>query len=142
MAKKKHILIVDDNQSLREGLRSILSSQKGFDIVGEAGDGLEAVQSVDKFHPDLVLMDLSMPRMDGMAATREIKKKWPKTKILAFTVHDSEEYVFAALKAGADGYVLKDSPHSDLIRSIIKVLDGNQVLSSAVEGKWVGLGLH
>ncbi|MGC1402278.1 MAG: response regulator transcription factor, partial [Thermodesulfobacteriota bacterium] len=123
MDNKIRILIVDDNPILREGLKSVLSHSPNFDIVGEAGDGLEAIDSVKKFHPDLVLMDLSMPRMDGIAATREIKKKWPGTKILAFTIHKTPEYQTAALKAGADGYLLKDSSQTELIQSIQGIQD-------------------
>jgi CheY-like chemotaxis protein len=126
MDNKIRILIVDDNPILREGLKSVLSHSPIFDIVGEAADGLEAIDSVKKFHPDLVLMDLSMPRMDGIAATKEIKKQWPETKILAFTVHNTPEYLTATLKAGADGYLLKDSSRDELIQSIKDILDEKQ----------------
>ena len=126
MDNKVRILIVDDNPVLREGLKSILSNSTTFDIVGEAGDGQEAVEVVAKLHPDLVLMDLSMPRMDGIAATREIKKEWPGTKILAFTVHKTPEYQTAAMEAGADGYLVKDSSRTELIQSIRDALDGKQ----------------
>jgi CheY-like chemotaxis protein len=128
MENKIHILIVDDNPILREGLKSVLSHSPIFDIVGEAADGLEAIDSVKKFHPDLVLMDLSMPRMDGITATREIKERWPGTKILAFTIHKTPEYRTAALKAGADGYLLKDSSQTELIQSIQNILEGMQGL--------------
>ena len=128
MDKKIRILIVDDNPILREGLKSVLSPIPIFDIVGEAGDGIEALNLVRKLHPDLVLMDISMPRMDGIAATREIKKKWPGTKILAFTIHKIPEYRTATLKAGADGYLLKDSSRTELIQSIQDILDGKQGL--------------
>ncbi len=122
MDEPQRILIVDDHPTLRAGLKSLLSPF--YDIVGEAADGLEAINSVERLLPDLVLMDLSMPRMDGMAATREIKKKWPKTKILAFTVHDTPEHRAAVLEAGADGYLLKDSSREELIQSIKILLDG------------------
>ena len=128
MDNKIRILIVDDNPILREGLKSVLSRSPNFDVVDEAADGLEAIDSVNKFHPDLVLMDLSMPRMDGLAATREIKKKWPGTKILAFTIHNTPEYLTATLEAGADGYLLKDSSQTELIQSIQDILDGKQGL--------------
>jgi DNA-binding NarL/FixJ family response regulator len=128
MDKKKRILIVDDHPALREGLRSILSLCSVFDIVGEAADGLEAIHCVERLLPDLVVMDLSMPRMDGLDATREIKKKWPGTKILAFTVHKTPEYLTAALKAGADGYLLKDSSRAELIQLIKDILDEKQGL--------------
>ena len=129
MDNKKRTLIVDDYPVVREGLRSLLSSHQDFDIVGEAGDGLEAIELVGELHPDLVIMDMSMPRMDGMTAIREIKKKWPKTLVLAFTIHKSPEYVFATLIAGADGYILKDDPWTDLITSIENILKGEQVIS-------------
>lgn len=131
---KKRILIVDDHLALREGLKSILSFSPIFDIVGEACDGLDALNFVEKLLPDLVLMDLSMPRMDGIAATREIKKKWPGTKILIFTVHNTTEYQTAALKAGADGYLLKGSSSAEMIHSIKDILEGKQgFLSNIME---------
>ena len=129
MKEIKRILIVDDHPTLREGLRSLLSSQDVFDIVGEAGDGHEAVALVDKLHPDLVLMDISMPRMDGIAATRKIKEKRPETKILIFSVYKTPEYIKAARDAGADGYILKDSPRTKLILTIKDILAGNRVIS-------------
>jgi DNA-binding NarL/FixJ family response regulator len=129
MDNKKRTLIVDDYPVVREVLRSLLSSHQDFDIVGEAGDGLEAIELVGELHPDLVLMDMSMPRMDGMTAIREIKKKWPKTLVMAFTVHKSPEYVFATLIAGADGYILKDDPWTEVITSIENILKGKQVIS-------------
>lgn len=100
MYKKIRILIADDNPVLREGLRSVLSPISIFDIVGEAADGLEAINLVEGLHPDFVLMDLCMPRMGGIDATREIKQKWPETKILIFTVNRIPEYQIATLKTG------------------------------------------
>lgn len=126
-------MIVDDSPVLREGLKSLLSSLAIFDIVGEAADGLEAIDSVERLLPDLVLMDLSMPRMDGIAATREIKKKWPGTKILAFTIHNTLEYQVSVLKAGADGYLLKSSSRAELIQSIEDILDGKQGLTPDIK---------
>lgn len=120
--KLYRILIADDHPALREGIKAILSVHPSFDIVGEAVDGLEAIDIVERLQPDLVLMDLSMPRMDGLAATREIKKKWPETKILVFTIHESPEYQKAAAGAGADGYLYKDSPSAKLIQSIEDIL--------------------
>ncbi len=133
MYKVHRILIVDDSPAFREGLRSILSHFLAFDIVGEAADGVEALNSVERFHPDLVLMDLSMPRMDGIAATREIKKQWPGTKVLVFSVHKTPEYLIAALKAGASWCLSKDSPRAVLIQSIDAILAGNQVLPKNVK---------
>jgi DNA-binding NarL/FixJ family response regulator len=134
---KIRILIVDDNPILREGLKLVLSQSPTFDIVGEAANGIEAIDSVEKFHPDLVLMDLSMPSLDGMAATKEIKKQWPETKILILTIHKSSEYMTAAKEAGADGFITKDSSQLELIQSIQDALDGRQwfrLVSNAREG--------
>ncbi|MBI4763974.1 MAG: response regulator transcription factor [Deltaproteobacteria bacterium] len=124
MEKLYRILIVDDHPTLREGLKAILSVHPNFDIVGEAADGLEATLMVERHLPDLVLMDISMPRMDGLTATREIKKKWPETKVLVFTIHESPEYQAAALTSGADGYLLKSSSRTEMIDSIKDILDG------------------
>jgi DNA-binding NarL/FixJ family response regulator len=128
LEKIHSVLIVDDNPILRKELRSILTPQQEFEVSGEAGDGLEAIDSVKKLHPDLILMDLSMPLMSGLAATKEIKRQWPGTKILVFTIHKSPEYRTAALNAGADGYISKDSPRVELIQSIHDALDGKQGL--------------
>ena len=135
MDNKIRILIVDDNPILREGLKSVLSHSPIFDIVSEAADGFEAIDSVKKFHPDLVLMDLSLPRMGGIAATKEIKKQWPETKILVFTIYKSPEYRTAALNAGADGYINKDSSQDELIQSIQGILDGKQGLHTSIMGE-------
>jgi len=135
--KPYRIVIVEDHTILREGLRSLLSSNPGFDVAGEAEDGRDAIRSVQKFKPDLVLMDLSMPRMDGLDAIREIKKQSPNTKVLVLTVHKAEEYVFASLKAGADGYLLKDATHAELTLAIESVLRGKPYISPGISEKLV-----
>ncbi len=135
MAAKQRILIVEDHTILREGLRSLLSSHQDLEVAGEADNGMEAVRIAEKLLPDLILMDLSMPRMGGIEAIREIKKRQPKNKILVLTVNDSEEYILAALKAGADGYILKDSTHAELLQAIRNILSGKRVLSPSVSEK-------
>ena len=135
MTEKQRILIVEDHTILREGLKSLLSSHLDFEIVGEAGDGLEAIRAVDRVQPNLILMDLSMPRMDGIAAIREIKKKWPKIRVLALTVHKTEEYIMATLGSGADGYILKDTTHAELLEAIRIILSGKRVLSPSISEK-------
>jgi len=135
MEKKSRIVIAEDHTILREGLRSLLSSDPNFEIIGEAEDGREAIRCVEKFKPDLILMDLSMPRMNGMEAISEIKKRFKETKILVLTVHKTEEYILATLKAGADGYILKDSTHAELKMAVKNVLSGKQYISPGISEK-------
>jgi DNA-binding NarL/FixJ family response regulator len=135
MENKLSIVLADDHTILREGLRALLTADPSFEIVGEARDGREAVRCVDKLGPDLLLIDLSMPRMSGMDAIREIKKRYPETKIIALTVHKTEEYLLTTLQAGADGYVLKDATHDELILAIKNVMGGKSYLSPGVSEK-------
>ena len=124
MTKKSYrIVIAEDHTILREGLRSLLSSNPDLEIVGEAEDGRSAIRCIDEFRPDLVLMDLSMPKMNGLDAIAEVKNQYPDTKVLVLTVHKAEEYVFESLKAGADGYLLKDATHAELVMAIKKVVE-------------------
>jgi len=132
---KPRILIAEDHTILREGLRAMLSSNADFDVVGEAEDGREAVRFVESLAPDLVLLDLSLPRMSGIDAIREIKKRHPETKVIALTVHKTEEYVLEALRAGADGYILKDATLNELLMGIKSVLKGRAYLSPGVSDK-------
>ena len=132
MSSTKRIVIAEDHTIIREGLGSLLSSVPGFEIVGQAGNGAEAVQAVQNLNPDIVLMDLSMPKMDGMEAIRRIKKSSPDTRILVLTVHKNEEYILATFEAGADGYALKYVSHSELVAAIKTVLSGETYLSPAV----------
>jgi DNA-binding NarL/FixJ family response regulator len=129
---RQRIVIAEDYTILREGLRSLLSSHPEFEIVGEAEDGQEAIRSVEKLKPDLALMDLSMPRMNGMDAIKEIKKRSPETKVLVLTVHKTEEYIHAAFQSGADGYILKDSTHAELGMAIKHILEGKRYISPGI----------
>jgi DNA-binding NarL/FixJ family response regulator len=135
MSQKPRIVIAEDHTILREGLRSLLSSNSNFEIVGEAGDGREAIRCVEKFKPDLILTDLSMPRMNGMEAIKEIKRGSPATKVLVLTVHKAEEYILATFRAGADGYLLKDSTHAELVMAVKKVLSGKPYISPEISDK-------
>ena len=132
MKERQRIVIAEDYTILREGLRAILSSDPELEVVGEAGDGGVAVQCTAELKPDLVLMDLSMPKMSGIEAIREIKKKSPRTKILVLTIHHTEEHILAALKAGADGYALKDSTQGELLMAVKRVLQGKRYLSPGI----------
>jgi len=129
------IVLAEDHTILREGLRALLSADPNFEIIGEAQNGREAVRCVEKLEPDLLLMDLSMPRMSGMDAIREIKRRYPEVKIIALTVHKTEEYLLTTLKAGADGYVLKDATHEELVMAIKNVMRGKSYLSPGVSEK-------
>ena len=135
MKRPYRIMIVEDHTILRQGLRVLLSSDPDFKIVGEAEDGRESVRLAETLSPDLILMDLSMPKMTGTEAVSEIKKRSADTKIVVLTVHKGEEYVLSALKAGADGYVLKDANRDELATAIKKVLEGKRYLSPDISGK-------
>ena len=135
MGDNVRIVLADDHTILREGLRALLSADPDFEIIGEAGDGREAVRCVEKLGPDLLLMDLSMPRMSGMDAISEIKKRYPETKIIALTVHKTEEYLLSTLQAGVDGYVLKDATHDELVMAIHNVMAGKRYLSPGISEK-------
>jgi DNA-binding NarL/FixJ family response regulator len=132
--KRQSIVIAEDYTILREGLRALISSDPGFEVVAEAGDGHEAIQLVEKLKPNLVLTDLSMPRMNGMEAIREIRRQAPETKIVVLTVHKTEEYILATFKAGADGYVLKDATHDELT-ALNHVLMGKRYISPGISEK-------
>lgn len=135
--RKKKLVIAEDHKILRAGLRSLFASHRDLEVVGEAGDGRETVRVVDKLIPDLLLIDLSMPKLNGMEAIREIKVRHPDIKIIVLTVHKSEEYVVASLKSGANGYILKDASHAELNLAIEYVMDGKVFLSPAISDKVV-----
>ena len=122
---KIRILLADDHAILRAGLVRLLGEEKDIEVVGEAENGREAVQKVQELHPDIVLMDIGMPVMNGMEATKQIKKRDAKVKVLVLTMHDNEEYLFQVLQAGAAGYVLKKAADSDLINAIHVVSRGD-----------------
>jgi DNA-binding NarL/FixJ family response regulator len=126
---KHRILIAEDHTILREGLNSLLATRPGIEVVAEAANGLEAVSKVQKLQPDLVLMDLSMPLMDGIEAIREIARRFPKTRTLALTVQRNEESFLEAMRAGASGFILKDSCCTDLLAAIRLVLAGKTYIS-------------
>ena len=132
MEIKKRIIIAEDATIVREGLHLILSANPDYSIVAEATNGLEAVSLARKHNPDLILMDLSMPRMNGMTAIWEIKKENPQVRILVLTVHKSDEFIAAALDAGADGYILKDAGRHELMLAVKSVLEGKNYISPGI----------
>jgi two-component system, NarL family, response regulator NreC len=136
MKPKKHaLLLAEDHKILREGLKALLSNDPEMEVVCEAEDGRMAIKQAETFQPDLVLMDLSMPKTGGLVAIREIKRSNPAIKILVLTVHDGEEYIQAALEAGADGYVLKDADRDELLGAIRHILNGKRYLSPGISAK-------
>jgi len=126
------VLIVDDDDLMRAGLRAVLSSDETVDVVAEAANGYEAVERIRRIQPDVVLMDVRMPNMDGIAATRKITSAVPLTKVLILTTFEDDEYVFGALSAGASGFLLKRTQPEQLIAAIHTVAAGDSLLSPSV----------
>jgi DNA-binding NarL/FixJ family response regulator len=129
------VVLVEDHPIFREGLRALVASSLGYEVVGEAEDGLQAIDLCRDCKPDLVLMDLSLPNMNGIEAAGRIKGFCPKTIILAVTVHMDDEYIAAAFQAGVDGYVLKDAKRPEIIAAIQTVVSGRPYLSPGVSEK-------
>jgi DNA-binding NarL/FixJ family response regulator len=123
------VLIVDDQQLIRVGFRLILEAEADLDVVGEAADGVEAVDACARDAPDVVLMDIRMPRLDGIEATRRIVAAHPDTRVLVLTTFDLDEYAFGALQAGASGFLLKDAPRHDLVAAVRAVRRGDAILA-------------
>ena len=126
------VLVVDDHAILRDGIRSILESQEDIIVVGEADDGSKAIENVKETLPDVVLMDLSMPKLNGLEATRFIKEHFPQVKVLILTQHDDREYILPALRAGAAGYVLKRSGRREMLNALREVYEQGAFLTSNV----------
>jgi DNA-binding NarL/FixJ family response regulator len=135
MGATKRIVIAEDHTILREGLRFLLSSDEQYNVVGEAADGLEALRCVEQHSPDLILLDLSMPRMSGASVIKEVKARYPKVKVLALSVHDSEEYILETFQLGADGYCTKAASHAELLMAIGSVLSGRRYISPDISDK-------
>jgi DNA-binding NarL/FixJ family response regulator len=129
------IILTDDQEIVREGLKKILESDIEIQVVAMASDGAEAIELVEKHHPDLVLMDLKMPRVNGIQATGIIRQKHPEIKVLVLTTYDDDEWLFDAIRAGASGYLLKDSPRANLIQAIKGTLAGNTYVDPSIAGK-------
>jgi two-component system response regulator NreC len=123
------IVLADDHQVVRQGVRALLESERGFKVVADAGDGLEAISLVERLKPDVLVVDLMMPGLNGQEVTRRVSKLCPKTRIVVLSMHSSEPYVMEALRNGAAGYVLKDASCADLIHAVREVMAGRRYLS-------------
>jgi len=129
------VLICDDQMVVRMGLRAILSTAPGIEVVGEAGDGAEALSLVAETNPDVVLMDLRMPNVNGIQATRTLRERHPEVGVLVLTTYDADEWVLNAVRAGASGYLLKDTPREGLVAAIEGTAAGETHVDPAVAGK-------
>ena len=135
MPDRKRLILVEDHRLFREGLKAILCQDTECEVVGEASDGLDALRLIRKLTPDLVVLDLSMPRMSGFSVLREIKRMMPEVKILVLSIHDSQEHILNAFEAGVDGYALKDASREELRLAIRSVLEGKRYVNPDAAGK-------
>jgi DNA-binding NarL/FixJ family response regulator len=129
------ILLCDDQAVIRDGLEMLLTLEKDFQVVGTAQDGAEAVELAAQKMPDLILMDLKMPGTNGIEATRQIRARFPEMKILVLTTYDDDEWVFDAIRAGASGYLLKDTPRQKIVEAIRGTMDGKAFVDPSIAGK-------
>jgi DNA-binding NarL/FixJ family response regulator len=132
---KIKILIADDHAVVREGTRQILEQEPDFEVVAEASDGEEAVKLTDSCHPDVAIIDIAMPKMDGIEATRQIKKNYPSVSVLILSAYDDDQFVFGLLEAGAAGYLLKSVRGKELVEAVRQVHAGESVLHPAIARK-------
>ena len=132
------VLIYDDQALIRDGLEMLLKLEKDIEVVGQAQDGAEAVEQVAQHQPDLVLMDLKMPGMNGIEATRQIRTHYPSVQVLVLTTYDDDEWVFDAIRAGAAGYLLKDTPREAVLQAVRGTVEGRSFVDPAVAGKLLG----
>ncbi|HKW21063.1 MAG TPA: response regulator transcription factor [Ktedonobacterales bacterium] len=132
------VLLADDHTILRAGLKMMLSVQPDIEIVGEASDGRQAIAEAQRVQPDVILMDITMPELNGIEATRQVKKLLPETRVLVLTMHENEEYLFQVLRAGASGYILKEAADTELISAIRSVYAGRFYLSPPAQAMMVG----
>ena len=133
-----HILVADDHPIVREGLVAILSTQADFQVVGEAGNGDEVVRQVETLHPDVILLDLEMPGVDGVEALGLIRQAHPGTQAIIFTAFDTDERILAAVRAGAKGYLLKGAPKSEVLRAIRAVANGEAIFGPGIAQRLLG----
>ncbi len=126
------VLLAEDHTIVRQGIAALLGTESDIEVVGEASNGLEAIELAKKLGPDVILMDIGMPQLNGLETTREIKRRFPSMKILVLTMYDNEEWIFQILKAGASGYLIKDSAMNDLTSALRAVYQGDSYLSPSI----------
>ena len=131
-------MLADDHTIVRKGLRYMLDKEAGIRVVGEASDGREAVKKVKQLHPDIVLMDITMPKLNGLEATRQIKRQFPEVTVLVLSMHTGEDYIAQVFQAGASGYLAKQAAPKELVSAIRTVRRGHPFLSLGLPGKGVG----
>lgn len=134
------VLLVDDHPMIRQGLRNLVSSEDDFQIVGEAGDGVEALQKIELTRPDVLIVDMMMPNLNGLEVLLQVKRLSPGTRTIVFSMQSAEPYVVEALRAGADGYLLKETGPGELIAAIHSVLRGDRYLSESLSEKLAAKG--
>ncbi|MDQ3785888.1 MAG: response regulator transcription factor [Actinomycetota bacterium] len=132
------LLIVDDHPVVRDGLRGMFTADPRFEVLAEAGDGAEAIAAAEKLRPDVILMDLRMPRTDGVTAIKELAKRGVPSRVLVLTTYDTDSDVLPAIEAGATGYLLKDAPREELFRAVEAAAQGQAVLSPSVATRLMG----
>ncbi len=135
--KKIGIVLIDDHKIFREGVKKVIEMESDFDVLAEGGDGLEALELVEKWQPDVVLMDINMPHMNGVEATEEIVRRSPHSKIIILSIHDDEAYVYRTLQSGANGYLLKEMDVDALGEAIRVVYEGGAYIHPKITGKLV-----
>jgi two-component system response regulator NreC len=132
---KIKVLVADDHTILRQGIKSLLANEEEIEVIGEAKDGREALTIIEETLPDVILMDIAMPGLNGLEATRRIKKKFPRMKVLVLTMYTNEEYIFQILNAGANGYLVKETAFQDLISAIKAVYKNEAFMSPSISKK-------
>lgn len=137
MEQNIHIVLIDDHHIFREGVKKIIEMEEGFVVVGEGSDGVEALKLVEELAPDVVLMDINMPKMNGVEATTAISERSPDSKIIILSIHDEEAYVYKTLQSGANGYLLKEMDVDALIEAVRVVAEGGAYIHPKVTGKLI-----
>lgn len=131
------VLLADDHPIVRQGLRHLLETQPDFKVVGEASDGLEASQMAERYHPDVLVVDMMMPGLNGLEVTRQVSQRSPGTRIIVLSMHNNDAYILQALKRGASGYVLKDSGPAEVIKAVNQVMLGRRYLSESISERLI-----